>query len=146
MQVTQLSNHITGLKAVLNEFKIGPCAHQQRKRNVEAPYRGETPQAKGLPTKKWGVALEKNVPPGDTAAHRILVPREGLEPSRLSPLPPQGSVSTNSTTSANCELLYLNYFGTAGAPVSGAAGGASGAGAVGAGAACSVILRLLSAE
>ena len=30
-----------------------------------------------------------------------LVPMAGLEPAQLSPLPPQDSVSTNSTTSAN---------------------------------------------
>jgi hypothetical protein len=30
-----------------------------------------------------------------------MVPTAGLEPARLSPLPPQDSVSTNSTTSAN---------------------------------------------
>jgi hypothetical protein len=30
-----------------------------------------------------------------------LVPMAGLEPAQLSPLPPQGSVSTNSTTSAS---------------------------------------------
>jgi hypothetical protein len=29
------------------------------------------------------------------------VPKAGLEPAQLSPLPPQGSVSTNSTTWAN---------------------------------------------
>jgi hypothetical protein len=29
-----------------------------------------------------------------------LVPMAGLEPARLAPLPPQDSVSTNSTTSA----------------------------------------------
>jgi hypothetical protein len=28
----------------------------------------------------------------------IMVPKAGLEPARLSPLPPQDSVSTNSTT------------------------------------------------
>jgi hypothetical protein len=30
----------------------------------------------------------------------MLVPMAGVEPARLSPLPPQDSVSTNSTTSA----------------------------------------------
>ncbi len=29
-----------------------------------------------------------------------MVPKAGLEPARLAPLPPQDSVSTNSTTSA----------------------------------------------
>ncbi len=29
-----------------------------------------------------------------------MVPKAGFEPARLSPLPPQGSVSTNFTTSA----------------------------------------------
>ncbi len=33
-----------------------------------------------------------------------LVPMAGVEPARLAPLPPQDSVSTNSTTSA-CALL-----------------------------------------
>ena len=31
----------------------------------------------------------------------FMVPKAGLEPARPSPLPPQDSVSTNSTTSAN---------------------------------------------
>ena len=30
----------------------------------------------------------------------LMVPKAGLEPARLAPLPPQDSVSTNSTTSA----------------------------------------------
>ena len=30
-----------------------------------------------------------------------MVPMAGVEPAQLSPLPPQDSVSTNSTTSAN---------------------------------------------
>ena len=34
-----------------------------------------------------------------------MVPMAGLEPARLAPLPPQDSVSTNSTTSAN----LMNY-------------------------------------
>jgi hypothetical protein len=31
------------------------------------------------------------------------VPMAGFEPARLTPLPPQDSVSTNSTTSANLQ-------------------------------------------
>ena len=34
-----------------------------------------------------------------------MVPKAGLEPARLSPLPPQDSVSTNSTTSASFVIL-----------------------------------------
>jgi hypothetical protein len=39
---------------------------------------------------------------GKPTPHRLacMVPKAGLEPARLSPLPPQDSVSTNSTTSA----------------------------------------------
>ena len=33
----------------------------------------------------------------------LLVPRAGIEPARRLPLPPQDSVSTNSTTSAQVE-------------------------------------------
>ena len=46
-----------------------------------------------------------------------MVPKAGLEPARLTPLPPQDSVSTNSTTWANtvCLLLagrgYRNFIG-----------------------------------
>jgi hypothetical protein len=46
----------------------------------------------------------------------FMVPMAGLEPARLAPLPPQDSVSTNSTTSANLmnyvdarNLLILRY-------------------------------------
>ena len=43
-----------------------------------------------------------------------LVPMAGLEPARLTPLPPQDSVSTNSTTSAYLGLFrccfYFNFF------------------------------------
>ena len=39
-----------------------------------------------------------------------MVPMAGVEPAQLSPLPPQGSVSTNFTTSA----LFV-YSGTTGA-------------------------------
>ena len=53
-----------------------------------------------------------------------MVPEAGLEPAQLAPLPPQGSVSTNSTTRAK------NYFPF---DVSGAAG-TSAAGAVTSGA------------
>ena len=38
---------------------------------------------------------------------RIMVPKAGLEPARLSPLPPQGSVYTNFTTSA--ETLIFSF-------------------------------------
>ncbi len=37
-----------------------------------------------------------------------MVPTPGLEPGQLSPLPPQDSVSTNSTTSAFISLLYCS--------------------------------------
>jgi hypothetical protein len=36
-----------------------------------------------------------------------MVPMDGFEPSRLAPLPPQDSVSTNSTTSARYALNLL---------------------------------------
>ena len=39
-----------------------------------------------------------------------MVPKAGLEPARLSPLPPQDSVSTNSTTSALGILMYTYLF------------------------------------
>ena len=39
----------------------------------------------------------------------LLVPKAGLEPAQLSLLPPQGSVSTNSTTSAQLNFT-INYF------------------------------------
>ncbi len=35
----------------------------------------------------------------------FLVPKAGLEPARVAPLPPQDSVSTNSTTSATFVIL-----------------------------------------
>ena len=35
-----------------------------------------------------------------------MVPMAGVEPARLSPLPPQDSVSTNSTTSAFFDYNY----------------------------------------
>ena len=35
-----------------------------------------------------------------------MVPKAGLEPARLSPLPPQDSVSTNSTTWAFSRFLF----------------------------------------
>ena len=37
-----------------------------------------------------------------------MVPKAGLEPARLTPLPPQDSVSTNSTTWA--KLVYSSLF------------------------------------
>ena len=37
-----------------------------------------------------------------------LVPKAGLEPARLSPLPPQDSVSTNSTTWAFFDFILVN--------------------------------------
>jgi hypothetical protein len=37
------------------------------------------------------------------------VPKVGLEPTRLAPLPPQGSVYTNFTTSA-AKVFVLRYF------------------------------------
>ena len=40
--------------------------------------------------------------------HKYLVPKAGLEPARLSPLPPQDSVSTNSTTWA--KTLTTKYY------------------------------------
>ena len=36
-----------------------------------------------------------------------MVPKAGLEPARLSPLPPQDSVSTNSTTWAIFSLDFI---------------------------------------
>ncbi len=39
-------------------------------------------------------------PPTQVTGMMSLVPTVGLEPTRLAPLPPQDSVSTNSTTSA----------------------------------------------
>ncbi len=39
-----------------------------------------------------------------------MVPTTGLEPVQLAPLPPQDSVSTNSTTSAKQAIIILNYF------------------------------------
>ena len=39
----------------------------------------------------------------------ILVPMAGVEPAQLSPLPPQDSVSTNSTTSAILLSIGYNY-------------------------------------
>ncbi len=45
---------------------------------------------------------------------QLMVPMAGVEPAQLSPLPPQDSVSTNSTTSACVNLGYLfhleNYY------------------------------------
>jgi len=56
------------------------------------------------------VCLTQYMPPRNTTAcgtmcirpekNPMLVPMAGDEPARLSPLPPQDSVSTNSTTSA----------------------------------------------
>ncbi len=37
-----------------------------------------------------------------------LVPTAGVEPARLAPLPPQDSVSTNSTTSAKASIFFDN--------------------------------------
>ncbi len=41
----------------------------------------------------------------------FMVPMPGLEPGRLTPLPPQDSVSTNSTTSAHwkSELVFAGF-------------------------------------
>lgn len=44
-----------------------------------------------------------------------LVPMAGVEPARVSSLPPQDSVSTNSTTSAMHDLLY--YLGGTGSSI-----------------------------
>ncbi len=51
-----------------------------------------------------------------------MVPTAGVEPAQLSPLPPQDSVSTNSTTSA-----ILSYSGFLSAPPGKAAAGVDGA-------------------
>jgi hypothetical protein len=40
-----------------------------------------------------------------------VVPMAGLEPARLTPLPPQDSVSTNSTTSASGSIASCDYRG-----------------------------------
>lgn len=37
-----------------------------------------------------------------------MVPKAGLEPAQLAPLPPQGSVYTNFTTSANDRFRVLS--------------------------------------
>ena len=56
-----------------------------------------------------------------------LVRMRGLEPPRIAPLPPQGSVSTSSTTSALFEIVYEPaYLLAAGSTGSGAAAGVAG--------------------
>jgi hypothetical protein len=42
-----------------------------------------------------------------TAYYLWMVPKAGLEPARVSPLPPQDSVSTCSTTSAHIDILLV---------------------------------------
>ncbi len=50
--------------------------------------------------------MKKTAAPAGTAAIFLcVVPTAGLEPARLAPLPPQDSVSTNSTTSASIERI-----------------------------------------
>ena len=58
-----------------------------------------------------------------------MVPKAGLEPARLAPLPPQDSVSTNSTTSA----MRFTVYSDAGTSDLGAAGFFSTAGTSAAG-------------
>ena len=55
-----------------------------------------------------------------------MVPTAGVEPARLTPLPPQDSVSTNSTTSA--KTLYSAGNGTSDGATGTGAGAASGNG------------------
>ena len=43
-----------------------------------------------------------------TACYLLVVPKAGLEPARVSPLPPQDSVSTCSTTSAHVGIEYYS--------------------------------------
>jgi hypothetical protein len=43
----------------------------------------------------------------ESIANFNMVPKTGLEPARLAPLPPQGSVSTNFTTWAKTVLLLI---------------------------------------
>jgi hypothetical protein len=43
-----------------------------------------------------------------TACYLWVVPKAGLEPARVSPLPPQDSVSTCSTTSAHVGIEYYS--------------------------------------
>ena len=45
--------------------------------------------------------IKNSIPEFTFKFRENLVPMAGLEPAQLSPLPPQDSVSTNSTTSAN---------------------------------------------
>ena len=44
---------------------------------------------------------------GAEIAKRFMVPKAGLEPARLAPLPPQDSVSTNSTTWAKLRVFAV---------------------------------------
>src|SRR6185312_15299988 len=60
------------------------------------------------------------------AAGRSMVPKRGLEPPRVSPLPPQGSASTNSATWAYAYFpSFPSSFGLAGAGLSASAAGLS---------------------
>ena len=69
-----------------------------------------TPGTTGLhPPARWSAGSTIKKPPyrNDMKVHfSQMVPKAGLEPARLTPLPPQDSVSTNSTTSANFPCGY----------------------------------------
>ena len=67
---------------------------------VSVPLTGSPAQEilSSQPQKEKGIGLVSSIP-------KFVVPRAGLEPARESSLPPQDSVSTNSTTSAREDVL-----------------------------------------
>ena len=57
---------------------------------------------------KWCLRLKLQTNRGGLSFMSIMVPWSGVEPERVSPLPPQDSVSTNSTTRASKSLKRSN--------------------------------------
>ena len=88
---------ITGLLA---PTRAGVAGHE--KRLTTALDSQSLPELRGN-HQEWMEGLPGKVRPGGGVGpnKNKMVPKAGLEPARLSPLPPQDSVSTNSTTSAH---------------------------------------------
>jgi hypothetical protein len=70
---------------------LRPCCHE-----------GERPERLGRPARRGAAAscMDKPRTKSDLRIEGLMVRSEGLEPPRCYPLPPQGSASTNSATSA----------------------------------------------